>query len=561
MKNIFLKSRPLKREAFWLLFMCMFVLFATTLVIGLRFYIFSTVRNYKHSLENLASFSLSQLDIDYVEELFAETKRTYESMPEDIQLQPLTDDFRAYFWPLMKDQYYESREILRQCRESTDISNIYLGFYDVEKERLVLVLDGDTPENYYIPGQYIKNEVGNLDSWPEIQKIMASDSKMSVAHTPIVGYAATDYLPLYGKDGSLIGVVAIDTLLNKFSDELRSFLVVFFPAMLAIFIFQSLVITRALDREVISPINSLSSAAGQYTARDKVNDSGSTSYFGNVKISSVKEIRKLKDTMAYMEEDIHESMQEICRVSADKERIAAELSIAATIQMSALPTAFPESDKFDLYATMDPAKQVGGDFYDFFMVDDDHIAMVIADVSGKGVPAALFMMKGKELIKSRTLKGGKPSEILEYANNELMKNNDECMFITIWLGMLEISTGIITAANAGHEYPIVSDAEGNFRLFEEPHGVLCGAVEGVTYEDYTISVPKGGGIFVYTDGVAEAVNADDEAYGLERIEKCLSSNKDVSSRSLIDSVKRDVESFTAGNDQFDDITMLCLLMR
>lgn len=214
-----------------------------------------------------------------------------------------------------------------------------------------------------------------------------------------------------------------------------------------------------------------------------------------------------------------------------------------------------------MYAAMLPAKEVAGDFYDFYMLDEDHLCILIADVSGKGVPAALFMMKGKEILKSRAIKGGKPSEILGHANKELASDNDASMFITVWLGILEISTGVITASNAGHEYPFVTDAEGVYRQFNDPHGAVCGVLENAVYEDYTITIPKGGGIFLYTDGIPEAIDKEEKFFGIERIEKSLNSHRGLSPKELIEQMDRDIKEFSAGMDQFDDITMMCLYLK
>ena len=384
---------------------------------------------------------------------------------------------------------------------------------------------------------------------------------MSFAHTSLVGFSATDYYPIYARSGELMGIAAIDTNIRHFTDELLLYAALVIPALVLIFVVLSVVLSQNIDRMVISPVQALASAARAYTDRDMVNESERTSFFGSIDASSAFELADLRNTMAEMESEIYESVQEIRHVSAEKERLATEMDIAAKIQMSALPDGFPEHSEFDLYARMKPAKEVAGDFYDFFFVDEDHLVMLIADVSGKGVPAALFMMKGKEILKNSALKGGKPSEILRAANEELVQGNDTNMFITVWLGILEISTGIITAANAGHEYPFVIGEDGFFRMYKDKHGFICGAMEGSRYTDYTITLPKGSGVFVYTDGVSEAMNSSGEYFGLDRIEKSLNSHKDASAKELIESVKMDIDSFAAGVDQYDDITMMCLIMK
>ncbi|MBQ1898962.1 MAG: PP2C family protein-serine/threonine phosphatase, partial [Ruminococcus sp.] len=184
-----------------------------------------------------------------------------------------------------------------------------------------------------------------------------------------------------------------------------------------------------------------------------------------------------------------------------------ELNMATEIQTGSLPTVFPDRPEFDIHASMDPAKEVGGDFYDFFMIDEDHLALVIADVSGKGIPAALFMMSSKIYIGDHATMGGSPAEILERVNKLVCANNDAHMFVTVWLGILEISTGKLTTASAGHEYPIIN-VNGKYELLKDKHGLAIGAMKFAKYTDTEIQLKAGDSIFVYTDGVAEATDAN-----------------------------------------------------
>ena len=185
------------------------------------------------------------------------------------------------------------------------------------------------------------------------------------------------------------------------------------------------------------------------------------------------EIEILAEAFANLSKRTRDYIVQITRITAEKERIGAELELATKIQADMLPNiypAFPDREEFDIYATMTPAKEVGGDFYDFFLIDDDHLGLVMADVSGKGVPAALFMMMSKILVNNYAMMGESPARVLEQVNNQICKNNDEEMFVTVWFGVLEISTGKVTAANAGHEYPMVKKADGSFELFKDKHG-------------------------------------------------------------------------------------------
>lgn len=248
----------------------------------------------------------------------------------------------------------------------------------------------------------------------------------------------------------------------------------------------------------------------------------------------------------------------------EKERIGAELHVATQIQASMLPCvfpAFPEYEEFDIYASMSPAKEVGGDFYDFFLVDTDHLALVMADVSGKGVPAALFMMITKTLLKSEAQSGRSPKEVLGTVNNQLLENNEAGMFVTVWLGIYEISSGKLTAANAGHEYPALRRADGSFELFMDKHGFVMAGMEDVSYREYVIELHEGDMLFVYTDGVTEATNENDQIYGTDRMLAALNHKKDVSSQELLREVRADIDCFVGSAMQFDDITMMAFKVR
>ena len=238
-----------------------------------------------------------------------------------------------------------------------------------------------------------------------------------------------------------------------------------------------------------------------------------------------------------------------------------ELRTATQIQESMLPNVFPpypERSEFDLYASMDPAKEVGGDFYDFFLVDDDHLCMVMADVSGKGVPAALFMMASKIILANNAKMGKSPAQILTDTNASICANNREEMFVTVWLGILEISTGRLIAANAGHEYPALRRADGAFELLKDKHGLVIGAMEFARYKEYELQLHPGDRLFVYTDGVPEATNAQTELFGTERMLAALNEDADGTPEGLLKTVRRAVDGFVQGAEQFDDLTMLCL---
>jgi len=246
---------------------------------------------------------------------------------------------------------------------------------------------------------------------------------------------------------------------------------------------------------------------------------------------------------------------------AEKERVAHELQMANRIQMGMLPhefPPFPDRHEFDIYASSDPAREVGGDFYDYFLIDDDHLCLVIADVSGKGIPASLYMMNSKVVLQVIAKTCSSVEEILERVNQALCENNQLEMFITVWVGVLEISTGKLVAANAGHEYPAFKQGDGPFELYKDKHGLVLGAMEGVKYKEYEKQLQPGDKIFVYTDGLPEANNADMKMFGKNQMLAAINADTDASPEQILTNVRSAVDAFVKNAEQFDDLTMLCL---
>ena len=243
----------------------------------------------------------------------------------------------------------------------------------------------------------------------------------------------------------------------------------------------------------------------------------------------------------------------------EKQRIESELSMAANIQLSMLPKDFSEfsnRDLFDLHATMKPAKEVGGDFYDFFMTDETHLALIMADVSGKGVPAALFMVMGKTILRSAINADKDFSEIMVDVNKLLCSNNENGLFITVWAALLDLETGELTFCNAGHNPALLYHHDGEFEYLAKRHGTAMGLMDFVQYKHSTITMEPGDKLYLYTDGITEAQKIDEEMYGKERLLKCLNLHKDLSPKESLAAVKADVDEFVNGAEQFDDITMM-----
>lgn len=278
-------------------------------------------------------------------------------------------------------------------------------------------------------------------------------------------------------------------------------------------------------------------------------------------IKTGDEIENLAEAFNIMTNDLKKHISDLTNVTAEKERIGVELGVATQIQSSMLPNtfpAFPEHKEFDIYASMVPAKEVGGDFYDFFLVDETHLGLVIADVSGKGVPAALFMVIAKTLIKNYAQKGESPSLILEHTNNQLCQNNDANMFVTAWIAILDITNGELSYSNAGHNPPLIKQNNGEFKfLNSDPNFVLAG-FENMEYEQYKLKLEYGDILYLYTDGVTESTNINDELYSEEKLLAKINKLSTFSLKEILDNIKEDIDNFVGKASQFDDITMLAV---
>ena len=322
----------------------------------------------------------------------------------------------------------------------------------------------------------------------------------------------------------------------------------------------SLISMSLMHRYIITPIRKITKAAQVFVADE--NGQYSRDKISQVEVNSRDELQYLNEEMRSMQTRIVDNTEHLTQLTIEKERLNGELNMANQIQTGFLPritSQFKDRREFRMYASMKPAKEVGGDFYDFFFIDDDHLVLSIADVSGKGIPGALFMMITKAILKNNAHIGKTPAEILELTNDTIYANNRMEMFVTIWLGILEISSGKLIAANAGHEYPAVYvKADGKFDLYNDPHGFIIGGMDEVQYKNYELKLNPGDKLFVYTDGVMEAKNDQGEQYGKVRVIDTLNSVNDQGPEEIIGTVYDSLYNFMGESEQFDDITMLCL---
>ncbi|MBQ3921278.1 MAG: serine/threonine-protein phosphatase, partial [Firmicutes bacterium] len=458
-------------------------------------------------------------------------------------------------------EYSAMVQMLWNFLQNSDVYDIYYAMYDKDTGALVYIADPDPDaETACYPGDW--EEVNRR----ELDKFLNWDGEgtlYDVSRTEKYGWMSTAGVPLRGEDGEIAGFILADITLGSVVSNARIFALQFGLSIAALTFVIAAISTGRIKKSVVKPINAIADAAQSYV-NDRKAGNQFTDHFSKLDIKTGDEIENLSLVMADMERDIDIYTEDLTAVTAEKSRMGTELGMAAKIQSAMLPHIFPpypDRKEFDLFALMDPAREVGGDFYDFFMTDENHLCLVIADVSGKGIPASLFMMASKVILQSYATLGLSADEILRKTNEALCKDNQLNMFVTCWLGILEVSTGKLTAVSAGHEYPAVKKPDGSFEIIKDPHGLALGCFDVSSYKSYELKLEPGSKIFVYTDGVAEAMNSENVQFGLDRTLDALNSAPMADPKTMIGNVRQSLADFVKEAEQFDDITMLCMEYR
>ncbi|MEG0546540.1 MAG: SpoIIE family protein phosphatase [Oscillospiraceae bacterium] len=387
-----------------------------------------------------------------------------------------------------------------------------------------------------------------------LQKRNNRDIKITIKAKVTIGFLLLSVVFI-----TFIGIIVVNSKADADALERWSYVYQIIGIAINIIFAMTIAFLWYVEKNIVNPIERLSDAAKAFAARPIGSDEILNPEL--IKIDTGDEISLLAGSFNSMMQDITNYMHDLKVITAEKERIGAELNVAAQIQADMLPSifpAFPERSEFDIFASMQPAKEVGGDFYDFFLIDDDHLAIVIADVSGKGVPAALFMVITKTLIKNHAQSKEILADVFTNTNEQLCENNKEGMFVTGWIGVLEISTGKFTFVNAGHNYPLLKRANGEFEYLKSKPGFVLAGMEGVKYKQNEMQLEVGDVLYLYTDGVTEATDSNDELYGEKRLKDILDMNTNCSPMEILPVVKKDIDKFVGTAPQFDDITMLCI---
>lgn len=473
------------------------------------------------------------------------------------------DDFATYLSSKQPDEKYNATlHILQDFVDKFELNLLYVS----------AVLPPD-----YTHITYIYNPVKKGGKWKEFPlgyeeiycepnyntstKRIFENAETIVRHTMKTrsGSHITAQLPVKDSSGKVVAVIGVQKSIQEFVDARHSFTLLvtgveLFFAMIFTFLF-----TIYFNGKFIKPVVLVTREADHFA-----------SYGGNpsdnlLSVTNKDEIGTLAHTIHQMEYDVCRNIEELTKVTAEKERISTELSLAAKIQMEMLPKGyppFPDRKDFDLFATMNPAKEVGGDLYNYIMLDNDNLLLVVGDVSGKGVSAALFMAKCKELLDVYAKLSLSPKEIFEKTNENLCLGNDTGLFATCWLGIFTFSTGELCFVNAGHPYPVLyKKAEDKFSFLKEKPNLVLGGLDSISYKEYKTTLQKGDRLFIYTDGVTEATNINEKLFGDERLLETIQKTRNLDAPQTLEKIRSDIDSFTGEAEQFDDITMMSFELR
>lgn len=457
----------------------------------------------------------------------------------------------------MASQEYQSIiTTLDNIKESNNVLYLYI-IYPTESGSY-FIFDTDHSKDSCPYGYYMEYYEGSFSKIAH--RLVRGETVPAVISNKDYGWIISISHPYISSGGELIGYVCVDISMEQVVRDRQAFLLNCILVMAVITVIFAFVYMFVFNKIFVGPIKQMTTATAAFVS-DRGDDDRVLSPISLLKVKTNDELQTLCESLKKMELDLNLHIDNLKNITAEKERIGAELNVATHIQESMLPSifpAFPDRQEFDIYATMNPAKEVGGDFYDFFMVDERHLAVVMADVSGKGVPAALFMVIGKTLIKDHTQPGRDLGDVFSEINNLLCESNSEGLFITAFEGVLNLVTGEFKFVNAGHELPFICPAGGDFESYKINPGFVLAGMEGIKYTAGSMMLSPGDKVFQYTDGVTEATNGDGKLYGMDRLSLILNTVKDKAPGEILPAVKNDIDLFVGTAPQFDDITMLCL---
>lgn len=471
------------------------------------------------------------------------------------------------------EKYYETQEYLDNLKNNSSIEYIYIlkPLNLNEKDNMMYVMTGVRENEKYIYDDVVTlGDKSGTEYSPELAQIYINAMTTTgdiVYHknNTDFGYMYTAMKPVLNSEGKPVCLLAIDCSMEKVISTIKSFAIWELAGSIVLSFLFIMFQAIWLRRSVINPLGSLEKSAEQFYESSQNAKTPDDMKFDKPTASRYREIASLSDTFELMADNLKKNMNSLVKESQNRERIESELSVATRIQRRMIPNVFPESLKtegIDMYADIRQSTEMGGNFYDYYVIDDDHVAFLIADVSGKGVSAALFMVIAKTMMRNQLINGvSSPAELLENVNNNLFQGNDIHMDVTAWAGILEVSTGKMIAANAGHNSPAIGKRGRKYEICKDVSGPPLGVLDRISYKEYEILLEKGDTLFLYTDGIIETVNPNNEMFGINRLLEILNDNPKANMETLIKNVKREMELFVEDAHRADDITMMGIKMK
>ena len=540
---------------------CMILLLALALTItaaavGYDVYAGTMDAHYQMLAMNVSKTAASLVNAEEVRELVAQVMEIYRKDPAPTydSDEEWAEYLSQYTGISEQESFTTLYDTLYKIKTANNVLSLYISYMDSESMTGIYIIDADKTETGCPTGTWDIIYPQNY----EAMKHPENGFEAYITDTEEYGWLCSAGAAVLDDSGKAVAHVFTDISMESVMADRQAFLMRLCAILIGITTVITLALIKVVNTALVKPINSLASAASSYV---EAKEEGEVSALALLDIHTGDEVENLSHALKRMERDINGYIENLTHVTAEKERIGAELSVATHIQASMLPCifpAFPNRREFDIYATMTPAKEVCGDFYDFFLVDDDHLAVVIADVSGKGVPAALFMVIAKTLIKDHTQSGKPPEEVFTEVNRQLCEANDENLFVTAWMGVLEISTGKLVYVNAGHNPPVIGRKNGETEFLRSRPGFVLAGLDFTKYRAGSLELMPGDLLYLYTDGVTEAMNTAQELYGEERLKRTLDANVSAAPEEIFKAVKKDLDDFVADAPQFDDITMLAM---
>lgn len=540
---------------------CMILLLALALTItaaavGYDVYAGTMDAHYQMLAMNVSKTAASLVNAEEVGELVAQVMEIYRKDPAPTydSDEEWAEYLSQYTGISEQESFTTLYDTLYKIKTANNVLSLYISYMDSESMTGIYIIDADKTETGCPTGTWDIIYPQNY----EAMKHPENGFEAYITDTEEYGWLCSAGAAVLDDSGKAVAHVFTDISMESVMADRQAFLMRLCAILIGITTVITLALIKVVNTALVKPINSLASAASSYV---EAKEEGEVSALALLDIHTGDEVENLSHALKRMERDINGYIENLTHVTAEKERIGAELSVATHIQASMLPCifpAFPNRREFDIFATMTPAKEVGGDFYDFFLVDDDHLAVVIADVSGKGVPAALFMVIAKTLIKDHTQSGKPPEEVFTEVNRQLCEANDENLFVTAWMGVLEISTGKLVYVNAGHNPPVIGRKNGETEFLRSRPGFVLAGLDFTKYRAGSLELMPGDLLYLYTDGVTEATNTAQELYGEERLKRTLDANVSAAPEEIFKAVKKDLDDFVADAPQFDDITMLAM---